>query len=252
MSGVGISYKRHFRTKTEIRKDIAELEKLSLSKEEHDKRLKELQKELTSRNQIHAPRTRKSKVKTDNMQSLRRSQKSLMGYLYANFDYPFVRMSTLTYAIKVYDLKIAMKDTQAFTRKLRKIFPGIVWLAYFDFHKDKSIHTHLIFKNAKGATHELLTKLWGKGCVYVTRFEQEKIPYLCKSLEKLELYPSGVKLFTRSQNCKKPVSVAMSVETFQQITQDMECTHSSAKTLYKQEKPVNHYIYKNFKKRKED
>lgn len=86
------------------------------------------------------------------------------------------------------------------------------------------------------------------GCVYVTRFEHEKIPYFCKNEDTLKLYPSGSKLFTKSMNCKKPTSVIMSVENFEELTKEMECTHCSAKTLYKQFKPVNHFIYKNYKK----
>lgn len=89
------------------------------------------------------------------------------------------------------------------------------------------------------------------GCAYITQFEHDKIPYLCKK-ENLELYPSGTKLFTRSMNCKKPTSIMMSVENFEKLTKDMECTHCSAKTLYKNLKPVNHFIYRNYKRRKEN
>lgn len=149
VEGVGISYRRHFRTKEEIKHEIAKLKTLSLSQEEYNRRLKYLKEELESRNQSHSAPCSKCKVKTDNMQSVRKSQSNLMDYLYTNFDCPFVRMGTLTYAVKVYDIKISVNDFQPFRKKFKAMFPDAVWLAYFDFGKDKSLHIHFIFKNAK-------------------------------------------------------------------------------------------------------
>lgn len=125
------------------------------------------------------------------------------------------------------------------------------------FTKTGSTHIHFVYKNARGATHEVLTKMWKKGMAYVTPFDQEKIPYFCKK-ERLDMYPCGTRLFTKSQNCKKPKRIKMSIENFENLTKNMECTHCTARTLYKQssENPtstkVNHFIYKKFKNRKEN
>ena len=109
-----------------------------------------------------------------------------------------------------------------------------------------------------GATHDVLTKMWGLGCAYVTEFDESRIPYFCKT-ERLEWYSSNTKLFTRSQNCKKSKEFKLSVEQFEDMTKGMECSYNGAKTLYvdKEHKvaPVqlNHFIYKKFnRKRKED
>ena len=149
IQGIGVGYQRHWKTIPELNDEIDNLKKLPLSQEEYDERLQQLQEQLEQRKQIHKPKTKKSNVRTDNKQNIKKSQKNLTNYMYSNFDCPFCLMATLTYAVKVYDMGITMKDFQKFTRKFRKMFPNAVWVAYFDFHKDKSIHIHFVFKNAK-------------------------------------------------------------------------------------------------------
>lgn len=186
-----------------------------------------------------------------------KSQRNLMLYLYGNFDLPFVLMATLTYAKKVYDMKTTIKDFKKFRLKFREKFPNAVWIAVYEFHEDGSTHIHFIFKNAPGANHVILTDMWKNGMAYITKFESEKIPYFCKK-ERLDMYPSGTKLYTKSLNCKMPTPVNMSVETYENITKNLECVSSNAKTLYKVEhttlaaKPVNTFIYKKFKRKKEN
>lgn len=200
---------------------------------------------------------RKSILKTDNPESLKRSQRNLMLYLYGNFDVPFALMATLTYAEKVYDMGVTIKDFRKFRTKFRAMFPNAVWIAVYEYHEDGSTHIHFIFKNAPGANHKILTDMWGHGMAFITKFETEKIPYFCKK-ERLDMYPSGTKLYTKSLNCKMPTPVNMSVEKYENITKNLECVYSSAKTLYKVDpitstaKPVNTFIYKKFKRKKEN
>lgn len=258
IEGVGVAYQRPWKTIPELNAEIDNLKNLHLSQEEYNRRLQELQAQIEKRRQVHKPKTKKSKVRTDNMQYLKKSQNNYMNYMYSNFDCPFCRMATLTYATKVYDMKITMKDFKKFRKKFKDMFPNAVWVAYFDYHKDKSTHIHFIFKNARGATHDILTKMWGLGCAYVTEFDQSRIPYFCKN-ECLEWYPSNTKLFTHSQNCRKSKEFKVSVDQFEDMTKGMECTYTGAKTLYVDKKdevlPVklNHFIYKKFNRnRKED
>lgn len=149
IEGVGVGYQRHWKTIPELNAEIDNLKKLSLSQEEYDKRLQLLQKQIEERRQKHKLKTKRSKLRTDNIQSLKRSQNNLLNYLYSNFDCPFCLMVTLTYAVKVFNMNITMKDFQKFIKKLRKMFSNAVWVAYFDFHADMSTHVHVILKNAK-------------------------------------------------------------------------------------------------------
>lgn len=149
IEGVGVAYQRHWKTKDEIIAEIDNLQKLPLSQEEYNKRLQQLQEQLEQRKQVHKPKTKRSNVRTDNMQYINRSRNNLLNYMYSNFDCPFCCMATLTYAVKVYDMGITMSNFQKFTRKFRDMFPHAVWVAYFDYHKDKSTHIHFVFKNAK-------------------------------------------------------------------------------------------------------
>lgn len=80
--------------------------------------------------------------------------------MYGNFDIPFVLMATLTYEIKVYDMKETREDFKKFRKKFKKKFPNAVWIAIFEFCEDNSTHIHFVFRNARGATHEVLTKMW--------------------------------------------------------------------------------------------
>ena len=91
--------------------------------------------------------------------------------------------------------------------------------------------------------------------VYVTLFEAEKIPYLCKN-ERLDMYPSGAKLFSKSGNCRKPQPVKMSVDKFEELTSGMECTYSKSVALFKNmynqpSQLLNTFVYKNYKKKGE-
>lgn len=257
IEGVGVSYARHYKTIPELEKEIEELKNKPYSQEEYDKRLAELQCLLDLRRKPHKPRTMKSKVRTDNIQSFNRSKKLLTSYLYANFDVPFALAATITYKNKVYDMKIAREDFKKFAKKFTRKFKNSVWIAIYEFHEDGSVHIHFVFKNARGATHDVLTKMWGHGLVYVKQMDSKALAYFCKS-ERLEMYPSGTRLFSKSNNCKKPRKIKMSVEQFNTLTKDMDCTYTKARTLYmasairENGKRVNHYIYKNFKKRKED
>lgn len=254
---VGVSYARHFKTVPELEKEIEELKKLPLSHEEYEKRLKPLEEQLAKRRRKpRKARTMKSKVRTDSMQSLTRSKNTLMDYAYANFDVPFALVATLTYAVKVYDMKQVKEDFKKFRRKFKDKFPNAIWLAVYEYHADGSIHIHFLFCNARGATYEVLTEMWGHGVAYVKQLEHGTIPYFCKN-ERLEMYPSGTRLFSKSTNCKKPKNFKLSIEQYNELTQNMECSYSKAKTLYMSSpsdkaKKVNHYIYKSFKRRKED
>ena len=90
----------------------------------------------------------------------------MTSYLYANFDVPFALAATLTYMDKVYDMKVAKNDFKKFIRKFNRKFPNATWIAIYEYHEDSSIHIHLVFKNARGATHEVLTQMWGHGLAY--------------------------------------------------------------------------------------
>ncbi len=164
VEGTGVSYCRHFKTIPELQADIANLEvKLkngTISNEEYHQQLAKLQYLISTRRQVHKPRILKSKTRIDNMQSFNRSQKRLKLYLYANFDISFCLMATLTYRIKIYDMNIAWGHFQKFRKKFKRTFPNAVWLTIIDLHKDNSIHFHMVFKHARGANHEVLSKLW--------------------------------------------------------------------------------------------
>ena len=149
IQGIGVGYQRHWKTIPELNAEIDNLKKLPLSQEEYNERLQQLQEQLEQRKQIHKPKKKKSNVRTDNKQYIKKSQNNLINYMYSNFDCPFCCMATLTYEVKVYDMRITMKDFQKLTRKFRNMFPNAVWVAYFDFHKDMSTHIHFVFKNAK-------------------------------------------------------------------------------------------------------
>lgn len=252
---VGVSYARHFKTIPELETEIEEIKKLPLSHEEYLKRLKSLEEQLAERKRPHKPRTLRSKFRTDSMQSLKRSRQTLMDYAYANFDVPYVLVGTFTYKIKVFSMKQVVADFKRFRRKFKDKFPNALWLAVYEYHADGSIHIHMLMRNVRGATHDVLTEMWGHGLVYVKELEHGTLPYFCKA-DRLEMYPSGARLFTKSANCKKPKNFKLSIEQYNELTQNMECTYTKAKTLYMtsssdETKKVNHYIYKNFK-RKED
>lgn len=200
-------------------------------------------------------KVKKSVNRTDNIKSMKRSQKRLILLLYNNFlGCKFVSQAVLTYAVKVFDINQSHKDLSKLREKLKYRFPNMAYVAVYEFHKDTSVHIHLIFKNAKGINREILQKLWGKGFVYLKQFNTNAIPYFCKS-QRLDLYPAGSRLYSKSINVKMPVPIETDERGLRHIVEDMKCVSKVAKNLYmkdgQEEKLLNHFVYMKFKKDEE-
>lgn len=208
---------------------------------------------LKIKEKYHKPRTVKSKVRADNVRSMKRSQKRLTLLLFHNFlNTAFVYQAVLTYAKKEFDINNVYKDFSKFREKFRYRFSNVAYVAIYEFHEDKSLHIHLIFKNVKGVSRESLEKLWGNGFVFLRNFNTSAIPYFCKK-ERIGLYPVGSRLYSKSRNVKVPTPMETNVKNLQHITKDMKCVSKVAKKLYiksgqEEEKEINRFVYMKFKK----
>lgn len=247
-----ISYQRHFRTIKEIQNEIDYITskyndvniKLNNGLTVKEKLLK-LEKELAGRRRKkYAPSTKKSKIKLDNIISLRRSQKNLILLLKTRFSIPFLLCSTLMYEKKEYNYRNVVEDFKKTKAKIKYRYPKFKYVAIYELHQDTSWHIHLIWTGAK-LDKKLLETLWGQGYVHIQEFDIRSFPYFCKS-DRLKYYPSGARLY--NSNMKVPNPQEIHIEEFKRCIKGLKCISSSAKTLYKGDQRVNHFIYLKYEK----
>ena len=249
------TYTRHFRTKSEIQRELNYWKRqpytcLSNGKEIAEK-ITELEKELQERKQIHKPRKKTATTRITNIASLERSKKRLVHLLYNNFAVPFALHITLTYAKKEYLYSNLCKDFTRFRKKLCYRFKKVAFIAIYEPHKDSSWHIHLILRNCKGIKKELLENLWSKGRVNLKRFNVKASPYFCKS-KRLSHYPAGARLYTKSRNVIPPIEQKTDIPSFKRKVVGMNCISQEGKRLVVEEKGkkrvLNNFLFQKYSK----
>ena len=249
------TYTRHFRTKSEIQRELNYWKRqpytcLSNGKEIAEK-ITELEKELQERKQIHKPRKKTATTRITNIASLERSKKRLVHLLYNNFAVPFALHITLTYSKKEYLYSNLCKDFTRFRKKLCYRFKKVAFIAIYEPHKDSSWHIHLILRNCKGIKKELLENLWSKGRVNLKRFNVKASPYFCKS-KRLSHYPAGARLYTKSRNVIPPIEQKTDIPSFKRKVVGMNCISQEGKRLVVEEKGkkrvLNNFLFQKYSK----
>ena len=249
------TYTRHFRTKSEIQRELNYWKRqpytcLSNGKEIAEK-ITELEKELQERKQIHKPRKKTATTRITNIASLERSKKRLVHLLYNNFAVPFALHITLTYAKKEYLYSNLCKDFTRFRKKLCYRFQNLAFIAIYEAHEDNSFHIHLVVKNCKGVNRKLLENLWQKGRVDLKKFNVLASPYFCKS-ERLESYPVNARLYTKSRNVVPPVEQKTDVPSFKRKVSGMNCVSQEGKSLVVEEnekkRVLNNFLFQKYSK----
>ncbi len=250
------TYTRHFRTKSEIQRELNYWKRqpytcLSNGKEIAEK-ITELEKELQERKQIHKPRKKTATTRITNIASLERSKKRLVHLLYNNFAVPFALHITLTYSKKEYLYSNLCKDFTRFRKKLCYRFQNLAFIAIYEAHEDNSFHIHLVVKNCKGVNRKLLENLWQKGRVDLKKFNVLASPYFCKS-ERLESYPVNARLYTKSRNVVPPVEQKTDVPSFKRKVSGMNCVSQEGKSLIveengKKRRVVNNFLFQRYSK----
>lgn len=250
------TYVRPFKTKAELKAELKYLKKqpYAVMREgaEIHKKIILLQKALITRKQVHPKKVRKATTREENHETIKRSQRKVLHYIYNNFDVPFVLCATFTYATKEYCYENVCKDFTNLRKKLKYRFPKIAFIAVYEPCEDTSWHVHTLLRGCKGFKKELLETLWGKGNVHVEIFKVKAAPYFCKN-DRLEMYPAGARLYTKSRNVLPPIKHTTSVENFKKKIAGLPCTYESGKKLVVEvngeEKVLNNFLYQNFMKR---
>lgn len=264
IEATGISYKSHIKTLEDLEKEKIYIQKHFDNLEKEIKkgitakeRLEQLNHEILERKKKYRNCGRgksksQSKTKSENMTSVRRSQKRYTLLSKENFS-GWALCSTMTYQTPEYELKKVYQDFSKCREKLKYRFPNIAYLAIYEPHANGSWHIHMIYKNARGLTREVFDKVWPHGFTYIEEFSSLAAPYFVKS-NRLHFYPDGARLYTASRNLKMPKAIEFSVDAFEKYVEkrEMKCISTNAKTLYKVdldgEKRVNHFVFKNYQK----
>lgn len=255
IEATGRTYTRHFRTKAEIQRELnywkSQPYTLLSNGQNIAEKIKELEKELQGRKQIHKTRKKKATTRIANIKSLERSKQRLVHLLYNNFAVPFALHITLTYAIKQYSYPNLCNDFSRFRKKLCYRFKKLAFIAIYEPHKDSSWHIHLILKNCKGITKELLENLWQKGRVNIKKFNVLSSPYFCKST-RMGAYPVNARIYTKSRNIIPPTEQKADIPSFKRKVSGMTCVSQEGKRLVVEEngkkRVLNNFLFQKYSK----
>lgn len=250
------TYVRPYKTKAELKAELKYLKKqpyaVMREGEEIHRKIILLQKALLTRKQVHQEKVRKATTRDENHETIKRSQRKLLHYIYNNFDVPFVLCATLTYARKEFCYENVCKDFTTLRKKLKYRFPKLAFIAIYEPCADSSWHIHTLLRGCKGINKELLEDLWQKGGVHLETFNAITAPYFCKN-ERLEMYPAGARLYSKSRNVLPPIKHTTSVDNFKKKIAGLPCIYQSGKKLVVEvngeEKVLNNFLYQNFMKR---
>jgi len=120
-------------------------------------------------------------------------------------------MVTLTFADNLQDYK---KANQKFKYFINKKNDGIKYLAVKEHQQRGAIHYHLIVFDINESDLESLIKSWGYGFTYLkkitNKYSWSIANYLTKyfTKEKNQLVKAGFRVFTKSNNLKKPLIIS--------------------------------------------
>lgn len=250
------TYVRPYKTKAELKAELKYLKKqpyaVMREGEEIQRKIILLQKALLTRKQVHQEKVRKATTREENHETIKRSQRKLLHYIYNNFDVPFVLCATFTYATKKYCYENVCKDFTNLRKKLKYRFPKMAFIAIYEPCEDASWHIHTLLRGCKGVNKELLESLWQKGGVHLKTFNANAAPYFFKNI-RLEMYPAGARLYSKSRNVLPPIKHTTSVDSFKKKIDGLPCTYQSGKKLVVEvngeEKVLNNFLYQNFMKR---
>ena len=96
------TYVRPYKTKAELKEELKYLKKQPYAVMTEGRKIQQkiilLKKALATRKQVHQERVRKATTRKENHETIKRSQRKLIHYIYNNFDVPFVLGATFTYA----------------------------------------------------------------------------------------------------------------------------------------------------------
>lgn len=255
IEATGRTYTRHFRTKSEIQRELNYWKKkpyalMGEKGKEIAEKIMTLEKELQARKQTHKPRKKKATTRIANVKSLERSKQRLVRLLYNNFAVPFALHIVLTYATKQYSYPTVCKDFSRFRKRLCYHIPKLAFVAIYEPHKDSSWHIHLILKNCKGITKELLENLWQEGRVNIKKFNVLSSPYFCKST-RMGAYPVNARIYTKSRNVIPPTEQKADVPSFKRKVSGMTCVSQNGKKLIveknSKKKVVNNFLYQKYR-----
>jgi len=155
-----------------------------------------------------------------NLQALHKAYIQLARIINANFSTDDSEVHVvLTYAEPVYDPKILAGDLRGFKHRLQYYRCDLEYISVSEPHAAGHWHCHLLIKQMDGKylaiPIEKLREMWPYGTVYVGRLKPSANPggyYAAKPYkypERMQLYPSGMKLYQCSSGIIRPKPVEM-------------------------------------------
>lgn len=125
-------------------------------------------------------------------------------------------MATLTFAENIQNYHLAISKWQSFLKRLRHhVGTDMQYICVWEYQKRGAIHFHCLFNFH--IEHELLSKIWGNGFVFISKIQKENgsclksIQYMTKYMlktiqERIEQGTDirGQRFYFTSNNLKKP------------------------------------------------
>lgn len=133
-------------------------------------------------------------------------------------------MWSLTYAENMCDSERGWADFRKFTRRLRKEFPFCKWLVVLEYQDRGAVHFH--FVTDCWFPHDLITRLWDRGFVFVSDFGEDLMKcagYLGKYLSKN--FSVGMR-YTRSRNMEY-IEVSGEADSLEEVIEAVESRYGA-------------------------
>lgn len=153
---------------------------------------------------------------------------------------------TLKYDIDLFDSTQIKDDFKAFWRKFRKAYPHCEYVRIAEPNDFGAWHIHFLVKDTKNdylfIPVERLSKLWGKGNVFVERidyfyglsnyfipsFKKSATVKARKKAQRLKYYPQYFRNLTCSKGIIVPDYVGKDYEEYSELTKDRELHYATA------------------------
>lgn len=187
------------------------------------------------------PYRERSKVKGDNLESVRKSFNRLKSLINCNYDTPdSVRFVTLTYADNMIDNVQITPHMRQFFKRMRRLYGSFEYIYTKEQQERGAWHMHCVLFFPDVAPYMPNTPedhpvrdAWGHGFVNVRAFSGDVNNlgnYLCAYLTddresskkgaRLMNYASGVRLYNCSRGIKRPVSYEITFEDALSLSSD--------------------------------
>ncbi len=158
------------------------------------------------------------------------------------------------------DIEEINKLTKSIIEKTQRRLGKIVFIRVLVYYEENKPEIEIWVKKADNSkieiTEEEIEKLWNNGKVTVRNITKNNIDYVASYFKRnieMDLYPTGIKIYSTSKDIKKVAPIVMSYEDAEKLVAGYTPTYSGAVSIKENientEKEIQHITYESFEKK---